>query len=132
MKHLLSASVFAVLSVFAIVFVVTLLATIGDDYSTIMTPILMSSVAAIVSLFILVVWAIPVHLILKRLNQESFFYYLLAAIIPSFIFIYGFKPFGNDPNIDLIKQALFCSFCGCVGAVVFWYITVYRKRIQAV
>lgn len=57
-------------------------------------------------------------------------WYVVAAIIPSFTFIYWLKPFGNDEQIELLGQAMFCSLAGGIGAVAFWYIVVYRMKNQ--
>ena len=49
------------------------------------------------------------------------------AIIPAFIFVYVFKPFGNDMNADLLSQAFLCAVFGCLSALPFWYVAVYRE-----
>ena len=129
MKNLAIASVIVVLIVFTATFTVTFIDALGTDYSNILLPLFISSIAAIVALVVVLIWAIPVHLLLKRINQERVAWYILAAVVPSFFYIYVFKPFGNDLQIHLLLQALFCSFVGSLGAVAFWYIVVYRQRI---
>ncbi|MBG9990968.1 hypothetical protein [Pseudoalteromonas sp. NZS37] len=131
MKSLYIASLSTVLTVFVVTFVVTAIDSIGSDYTDIRISLLIASVAAIVALIVVMVWALPVHFALKKLNHQGFFWYLLASVVPCVVFIYAFKPFGQDSNIDLIKQTLFCSFCGCIGAGIFWYMAVYRQRITS-
>ena len=132
MKHLVIASGLVVLIVFMVTFVVALIDSIGSEYSGIRISLIMAGVAAIVASVVLVIWAVPVHLLLQKYSRSNVAWYILAAIIPSFIFIYLFKPFGHDTDIYLFGQALFCSFSGSLGAVAFWYVVVYRQRITNV
>ena len=37
--------------------------------------------------------------------------------------------FGNDTSLDLFLQAMLCALFGCLSALLFWYIAVYRQRI---
>jgi len=85
-------------------------------------------VAALVSLIVLVIWVIPVHLVLTKKGRYSFVWYALPAILPGFIFVFVFKPFGNDPFFGLLSQALFCSFVGLAAGGVFWFFAVYRPQ----
>ena len=78
---------------------------------------------------VVVVWAFPLHYVLKKYARQELHWYLLASAVPSLIFVYGFKPFGLDSSVDLAKQAFFCSVCGLIGAAAFWYVAVYRTRI---
>ncbi|RVT44672.1 hypothetical protein EMM73_16195 [Rheinheimera sediminis] len=130
MKSLSIASLCTVLTVFVVTFVVTAVDSIGTAYSGINISLLMASVAAIVAIVVVIAWALPLHYVLKKLERQEFHWYLLAAVVPSVIFIYGFKPFGQDSSVDLMKQTLFCSICGLIGATVFWYVAVYRTRIK--
>ena len=116
------------LTVFVVTFVVAAIDSIGSDYPAGIS-LMIAFVAAVVALIIMIVWAIPVHMLLQKYNQSNVAWYILAAVIPSFAFIYIFKPFGHDTNLDMLKQALFCSFAGGLGAIGFWFITVYRQRI---
>lgn len=129
MKSLSVASLCTILTVFVMTFLVSAVDSIGTDYSDIRISLLIAGVAAIVSMVVLVIWALPLHYVLKKLEQQALYWYLLAAVVPSVIFIYGFKPFGQDSSVDLMKQALFCSICGLFGAAVFWYMAVFRLRI---
>jgi len=129
MKSLSIASLCTALTVFVVTFVVSAVGSIGTAYSGITISLLTASLAAIVAMVVVVVWALPLHYVLKKLNRQEFHWYLLAAVVPSVIFIYGFKPFGQDSSVDLMKQALFCSGCGLIGAAVFWYMAVFRLRI---
>lgn len=130
MKCLLTSSILVVLTVFVVTFFVTLVDALGSNYPIILISLLIASTAAIVALFVVAVWAIPIHLLLQKLGYSNIAWYIVAAIIPSFGFIYGLKPFGNDKPIDLFMQASFCSVAGGLGAVAFWYILVYRQRIK--
>lgn len=129
MKSLSVASLCTILTVFVMTFLVSAVDSIGTDYSDIRISLLIAGVAAIVSMVVLVIWALPLHYVLKKLEQQALHWYLLAAVVPSVIFIYGFKPFGQDSSVDLMKQTLFCSICGLFGAAVFWYMAVFRLRI---
>lgn len=130
MKRLFISSVLVVLIVFAVTFIVSLIDAIGYDFPTVVISFLIASVAAIVALIVVVVWAIPVHFLLRRYGFSNIAWYVVAAIIPSFTFIYWLKPFGNDKPMELITQALFCSLAGGLGSVVFWYLVVYRQQIK--
>lgn len=119
--------------VILVVFTVTLAACLMDSIGAgfpIPIGFLIASFAAVVALIVVAVWAIPVHLLLQRFGFSNVGWYLLTAIIPSFTFIYGLKPFGNDKPIELLMQASFCSLAGGLGAVAFWYILVYRQRVK--
>lgn len=129
MKRLLTSSILVVSTVFVVTFFVTLVDALGSNYPIILISLLIASTAAIVALFVVAVWAIPIHLLLQKLGYSNIAWYIVAAIIPSFAFIYGLTPFGNDKPIDLFMQASFCSLAGGLGAVAFWYILVYRQRI---
>ena len=129
MKSLSVASLCTILTVFITTFLVSAVDSIGTVYSGITLSLLTASVAAIVTMVVLVVWTLPLHYVLKKLERQALHWYLLAAVVPSVIFIYGFKPFGQDSSVDLMKQALFCSVFGLIGAAVFWYMAVFRFRI---
>ncbi|WP_127560362.1 hypothetical protein [Saccharospirillum alexandrii] len=131
MKHLSMASAVTVLLVFTVVFLVSVIDSVGSDYSDFRISLVIAGVASLVACIVVIVWAIPVHFTLRQLKHQSLVWYLLAALIPGFTFIYAFKPFGQDSDIDLLQQALFCSFSGCIGAASFWYIAVYRQRITS-
>jgi hypothetical protein len=129
MKSLSVASLCTILTVFITTFLVSAVDSIGTVYSGITLSLLTASVAAIVTMVVLVVWTLPLHYVLKKLERQALHWYLLAAVVPSVISIYGFKPFGQDSSVDLMKQALFCSVFGLIGAAVFWYMAVFRFRI---
>ena len=127
MKNLFIASALNVLIVFIVTFLVITIDSIGNDMGHIVISLTISALAAAVAFVVLLFWAIPLHLILKRLNYSNPIWYILLALIPSFMFIYAFKPFGIDSNIDLLQQALFCSFVGSLSAIIFWYFAVYKE-----
>lgn len=116
------------LMVFVVTFVVAAIDSIGSDYPTGIS-LMIASVAAIVALIVVVVWAIPVHLLLQKYSRSNVAWYIFSAVIPSFAFIYIFNPFGHDTNLDMLRQALFCSFGGGLGAIAFWFIAVFQQRI---
>ena len=104
MKPLFIASITTILVVFMVTFIASSLDTASKMHIVISLAI--AGVATLVALFIVVFWAIPVHLLLKRSNQSHLLWYIVAAIVPSFIFIYGFNPFGYDSNIDLFLTSI--------------------------
>ena len=101
--------------------------SIGTSYSGLGIPFFIASIAAVVAIIVVIVWAIPMHFLLRHFEKSNITWYLLCAIIPAFIFVYGFKPFGNDMNADLLSQAFLCAVFGCLSALPFWYVAVYRE-----
>lgn len=130
MKSIFIASLTAVLCVFVISFMVSALETIGTTYTDLGISFLFACVAGLVALIVMLLWAWPVHFVLRRLQRQSLHWYMLMALVPSLLFIYGLKPFGKDAAVDLLKQALFCSFCAVIAAAVFWYLAVYRPALS--
>jgi len=126
MKNILLASASVVLVVFIFTFLATVTSSTGYQIGV---SFVISGVSAVVALIVVIFWAIPIHLIFKKLNIFKPAWYVVSAIIPSFVFIYAFKPFGNDTSSDLLIQALFCSLAGGLGALSFWYLAVYRLKI---
>ena len=102
--------------------------SIGNEIGSIFLSFVIAAVAAGVALVVVLFWAIPLHLILKRFNLTNLTWYLLLALIPSFVFTYEVNPFSKLSNIGLFKQALFCSLVGSLGATFFWYIAIYKQR----
>ncbi len=129
MKSLSIASLCAAIAVFIVTFLFSAIESVGSAYLVTWISLLIASVAALVALVAVVVWALPLHFVLKKLNRQNLVWYVFGSIVPSVTFIYAFKPFGEDSNIDLMKQAFFCSVCGVIAAAVFWYQAVYRLRI---
>jgi len=129
MKIILRVSI----TVVGLVFFVTLLFGLADSIgkhfpSSLYISLLIAGVASLVAIFVTCLWAIPMHLILNKFNRRSYFWYLILAIVPSFFFIYVFRPFGKDSARDLVIQAMSCSVIGSIGAFVFWYIVVYKQH----
>ena len=133
MKKIILATVCSVIATFLATFftvIVNVLYKMPDDISlSLSIGLFMSLVAGVIGFFVILIWALPVHYYLYKFNKLNVMWYLLTAVIPSFGFIYIFKPFGHDSQIYLFQQALFCSFIGCVAAFVFWYIVVYKNRL---
>jgi hypothetical protein len=130
MKRLFISIIAVVLIVFAVTFLVFAINSWGHDFPGILISLVIAFFAALVALIVAVVWAIPIHLLLQKLGYSNITWYIVAAIIPSFAFIYGLKPFGNDKPIDLLMQASICSLAGGLSAIAFWYILVYRQRLK--
>lgn len=129
MNYLAIASGAAVLMVFVSTFLVTYIDSIGSNHSSFGLSFFIASIAACVAIIVIAVWAIPMYFLLNRFKKFNAVWYLLCAIIPAFVFVYGFKPFGNDTSLELLVQALLCALFGCLSALLFWYIAVYRQRI---
>lgn len=129
MQRIIFANMVVVTSSFLVTLLLCLPEHIAKDIYPFSIIFFIASFAALVALVVTVIWAIPMHLILSKYKLKSYGWYLLLAIIPSFIFIYCFKPFGNDKATDLAMQAVICSFIGSVGAFLFWYILVCKHRI---
>lgn len=126
MKSTFVAILATIFTTFLITFIVTYIGTLNSEYYDFKMALLMSSVAAFVSLIVTICWSLPIHLYLKKHNKVSLGWYALIAVIPSLGFIYLLKPFGEDSASDLFTQALFCTSVGVVAAVVFWYFAVYQ------
>lgn len=129
MKREIQASLIVVVAVFLITFVAGVIDIGGGEYQGVVLSAAIAGVAALVAIAVLLVWGLPAHFLLKKFGHSNVSWYVLVAIIPGFLFIYIFKPFGDDTHSDLLTQALFCSLCGVVGAVVFWFIAVYRPGL---
>lgn len=130
MKNLFKSSALVVLIVFTITLVIGLIDSIkptGVSSAAVAMSWVIAFAAALVAIFVVIVWAIPVHLVLSKMGHSNIAWYILAAVIPSFVFIFVVKPFGLDPFSALLTQALICSFIGSVGAAAFWYLSVYRQ-----
>ncbi|MBU6955056.1 hypothetical protein [Hahella sp. HN01] len=131
MKNTLIASLAMLLTVFLLVFLTAVIDSINNEFSDFRISAVIAGVATLVALVVLVIWAIPGHLLLNKLKKDKLIWYIAPALLPGFVFVYWLKPFGQDAEPSLLIQALFCSFVGAVSAVVFWYFAVYRPgRIQ--
>ncbi|TLU67182.1 hypothetical protein FE810_02540 [Thalassotalea litorea] len=131
MKHLSIAVILTILFVFILTFAVTFIDSRGTDFSFISYSFFVAGLSTTVCAIVIVVWAFPVHFLLNKYKKFNLGWYCLAAIIPAFVFIYAFKPFGNDSSFYLLFQALYCSFIGALAACVFWCFSVYRVRMIA-
>jgi len=126
MKSTFIAILATVFTAFVVTFVVSYIDTPNPVYYDLRVALLISSVAAFISLIITICWSLPIHIYLKKYNKVSFVWYAFIAVIPSLGFVYILKPFGDDSAADLSIQALFCTFVGVVAAAVFWYFAVYQ------
>ncbi len=132
MKPPIKRLLFASFSVVLVVFLSTLLVMVIDSdhqASTWIISLFTAGVAAAIAALLVVFWAIPLHLVLVKFSYLNFIWYFLGAVIPSFAFIYGLKPFGDDSAKDLLLQASVCTIIGSMGAFVFWYIAVYKPLL---
>ncbi len=128
MKNVLVASVCVLVTVFILVFLAAGIDSIGSDFGDIRITALIAGVAALIALIVLVIWAIPLHFILNRIGKTKLTWYLLPSLLPGFIFVYWFKPFGRDRDLHLLSQSMFCSFVGAAAGIAFWYFTVYKPQ----
>lgn len=129
MKNIILASISVVIAVFIVTLLLSLIDSIGRDYSSIIISFVVSGIASVVAAIVTLIWAIPMHFILAKYHRIHLGWYLLLAVVPSFVFVYGFKPFGNDSAATLVMQTVVCSLVGSIGALVFWYVVVYKQRI---
>lgn len=83
-----------------------------------------STVATIVLIF----YGVPVHLLLVKLNNTKLALYMIYGFIPGPFFVFIFKPFGFDEHKYLVLQSLFCGAVGVIGASVFWFFSLNKKR----
>ena len=84
--------------------------------------IMMSLVSAFIALIVVVFWAVPMHFVLLKYKYTNVTWYLALALIPAVVFIFGFKPFGEDKLEDLLFQLLLVSFIACNTALTFWHV----------
>jgi len=110
MNRLFISGAAVVLIVFAFTFIMSLIDSIGRDFPTAVISLVIAFFASTVALIVVVVWAIPVHLLLQKYGCSNVLWYIFAAIVPSFTFIYWLKPFGNDKQIDLLGQHCFAAW----------------------
>ena len=69
MKSTFVAILATIFTAFLITFVVTYIGTLNSEYYDFRMALLMSSVAAFVSLIITICWSLPIHLYLKKHNK---------------------------------------------------------------
>ncbi len=67
---------------------------------------------------------LPVFLLLERFGLRRWSHYVLPSMIPGPLFIFLFKPFGNDPLGYLLQQTAICMALGAVAAATFWWFAV--------
>lgn len=131
MKHILIASLTSIVVVFFISLLLFLVSFAGGAYSGFLLALSAAFVATVVASISIILFAIPIHLVLSHYNYKNVTWYIISALICDSVFIYGFKPFGNDTQSDLFTQLLICSSIGSIGAVVFWFFAVHRKGITS-
>ena len=127
MKIISLANLAAIVSVFVATLIISVVGSIGQQFQPLWS-LLLAVVAALVAMPITLIWATPMHLLIRKFKGESVLWYLLIAVIPSILFIYILKPFGEDSAKDLATQAFFCSVIGYIAAMSFWYFSVYKQR----
>lgn len=88
------------------------------------TTLAMAVTAPMVSGIILLVWGLPIYFVLEKMKKHKIGWYALAGFIPAPVFVFLFKPMGNDRINDLINQSLFLGVMGTAGATVFWFFVV--------
>jgi len=70
----------------------------------------------------LVVWGLPVHFLLVRMNKTKIYCYAIAGITPGFIFVFILSIFGEDETFGKILQFIPLAFVGAACASLFGYI----------
>ena len=106
-------------SVFGVVFVITLATSLDGDFSLpliLFVTLVITGTAALV----LIAWALPTHLLLRRYGKDRLSSYLIAGAIPGPLIVLVFLPFGHDSAPDLLLQSLFGAVVGVFAAAVFW------------
>ena len=134
MKNIATASTLALVVIFISTFTIVAIGSIINDsnYAGLFISLGMAGAASILALIVMAIWVIPAHLILKHFGRTQVTWYVFTVLVPTFSVVYGFKPFRRDSAIDLLMQASFCGFVGTLGVITFWYILVYRNRINRV
>ena len=130
LKHLTLATVKTLIVVFVICFILTFVDSYGGDFDHWLITLSISVVTTIVAAIAMLVWGIPTHIYMHRKNLKSWTYYLLSGFVPGIVFVYVFKPFGDEAPYDLFLQAVQCGAIGSFIAVVFW-LSYYKLRITS-
>jgi len=128
MKRTILASLLSLLAVFL---VNTIVFYIDGTYLgswSIESVLAFSSVFALFTLIVMLLWGLPIHLLLQKKNKTHIFYYIVAGGIPGLIVVGVFKPFGQDALQHLVVQSLYLVAIGIVAAMVFWSIAVLASR----
>lgn len=88
-----------------------------------------AAVAAVVSIFALIVIALPLHYALDRAGKVGALWYVFPGILVGPGFVVGLKPFGQDAVSGLVLQSLACGSLGAIGAATFWFFAVRKPRL---
>lgn len=131
-KLLIRATIDALVVVFLAVLIYTLMDSAGSDFGDPRVSIVIAGIAVLVAGVVMLVWAVPVHLLLSKFKCHNIIWYLIAAVIPGIVFVCGFRPFGDDTRFDLMVQAVQCSAVGVIAMLPFWYRLVYRNNSPSV
>jgi hypothetical protein len=121
--QLIFGSVLTVASITLIAVLLQWLWGIGNDLQ-LATTYTMATVVPIVASFFLLVWGLPTHFLLSKLNKTKARWYSLAGFVPAPIFVFGFKPMGEDPILGLIYQSSYFGLISAIGATIFWFYVV--------
>ncbi|WNC68958.1 hypothetical protein RI845_02100 [Thalassotalea nanhaiensis] len=90
--------------------------------------ILFGVIAAIISGFVVIVWAIPIHAILSRHNKNHVGWYIALAMIPSFGLAAIFTS-SSHPLLGVTEALFHAVFIGVPASIVFWYFAAYDNVI---
>jgi len=121
MIKLIKSILYSVLSVFILTFFVGIFTKIAHSPAGLNGAFLIASVSSIIAILGLFFWGLPIHLVLKRYGKTNIIWYILAGILPCFVAVFVFYPFGKDEFQTLIMQATMLSIVGALVSSVFWF-----------
>ena len=116
---ILAASILTIFTVSFLATLARLLLGVGDE-PVIAVALVTASVSTIVASIGLLVWGLPIHIMLSRLNRDAWGWYALAGFIPAPVMVYLFR---NDAAFPVF-QSLYFGVFGIAGALVFWFYVV--------
>ena len=123
--RIIVGSVLAMLSITLIAVLIQWIFGIGDDFQVVTTLALaMAMVAPLVSGVFFLIWGVPIHFVLLKFNRAGVWWYAAAGFLPAIVFVFGFKPMGNDPIMALLYQSAYLGVIGAIGAIVFWFYVI--------
>ncbi len=127
MKHkalrIIVGSFLTVISITLIAVILQWVFGIGNDLQE-ATTYAMAMVAPVISGTSLLFWGLPIYLVLTKFKKTKVWWYMLAGFIPAPVFVFMFKPLGDDPLRDLISQSVYFGVIGAAGAIIFWFYVV--------
>ncbi len=122
MKSLVIASVISVVSVFLFVSCAVFIVLPQDKFDGFTLGIFMGWMISVYWVFILCVFAIPLHLFLKKRTSNSFLYYFSVVILPVTGTVVYFKSLITSSSSEFIFAICNSVVLTFIGIFVFWYI----------